>query len=914
MKGVAAAVLAALAAMPHAQQPPASTFRSTVDLVPVDVSVVDRNGSPVSDLTAQDFTLSVDGKPRRIASAQFVPIERAVAAAPEKTFEYTSNAGAATGRLIMLVIDSENIGSGRGRNAIDAARRFVGSLNRADRVALVVLPGTGPQLEFTSNHALVQSLLSSIVGQGTDALTAGKVGLSEAMALQRGDRMASDDIRARECAGNPPTLVESCMQQVMGEADQLLSTARFRTRTSLLALRGLFDRMSVGNLPKTIVLLSEGLVLERDLTDITWVATRAAAAQIILYVLHLDSPDMDAALQRMSPTRGADKEILRQGLYQLAGLARGDVFRVVADADFAFQRLGRELSGYYLLSFEPEGGDRDGKPHKIAIDVRRRDVQLRARREFSVGPPATTLPEAILKETLRAPFLANDIPLKLTTYTFRDPESARLKVIVAADVDRAVNPDHELALAYTMVDETGRPAASMLERTVAAPIDRERRQKYVSSAVVPPGTYTLKLAVVDDTGRRGSIERTFTARINGFGQLHVTDLLISDGTPGGSDGLTPAVAAEFTGNDVSAYVELFSDVPEQLRSASVVMEVAASETSQALDSVAARFQQGSNANRRAAEAALPIALLPPGEYVARAGVSVDGRKVGQVARPFRIARATRTATATAAAARPATPIAFSSRIDAFDKASVLTPQVVGFFLDRLSATAASSATAVRPALASVRAGRFDEAMSALQGSADDQLAAVFLKGLVLLQRGDLNAAAERFRTALRMDSEFYSAAFYLGACYAAGGRDREAAGAWQTALITESNAPFVYTLLGDALLRMRDVDQAVEILTDARGLWPGDDEVGLRLATALVMANKPAEALAILEPYLAAHPGDHERLFVALRAIYESRAAGRPLLDGDRDKALFTRYADAYAAARGPQQALVGQWRKFMQR
>ena len=117
-----------------------------------------------------------------------------------------------------------------------------------------------------------------------------------------------------------------------------------------------------------------------------------------------------------------------------------------------------------------------------------------------------------------------------------------------------------------------------------------------------------------------------------------------------------------------------------------------------------------------------------------------------------------------------------------------------------------------------------------------------------------------------MDSEFFSAAFYLGACYAAGGKDREAAGAWQTSLITESNAPFVYTLLGDALLRLRDMDQAIDVLTEARTLWPADDEVTIRLGTALVMANKPAEAMSCssrisppippIRPALPRAPGD----------------------------------------------------------
>src|SRR4030095_4169121 len=104
-----------------------------------------------------------------------------------------------------------------------------------------------------------------------------------------------------------------------------------------------------------------------------------------------------------------------------------------------------------------------------------------------------------------------------------------------------------------------------------------------------------------------------------------------------------------------------------------------------------------------------------------------------------------------------------------------------------------------------------------------------------LSRSDLKGAEARFREALRMDSEFLPAAFYLGACLAAAGRDREAAGAWQTSLITESNAPFVYTLLGDALLRLRDVEQAIDVLTEARTLWPADEQVGVRLADALVL-------------------------------------------------------------------------------
>ena len=908
-------VAARTAQEPQAAQP---TFRSTVDLVPVDVNVIDKDGRPVSDLAAGDFTLSVDGKPRRIASAQFISVTRSLETPPPQPREYDSNSGAAGGRLVMLVIDSGNIAAGRGRPAIEAAKRFVGSLNPADRVALVTIPGAGPQIDFTSNRAIVQTLLDKVVGQATEPIGPRKVGIYEALAFERNDQSTIDTVVDRECSAYPTVSIrESCQQQLAGEAEQLLSFSRERTRNSLIALRYLFERVSSSETPKTIVFLSEGLLLNRDNADIAWVGPRAASAHIILYVLQLDSPEMEAGQRTTSPSRSEDREVLRQGLDQLAGMARGDVFRIVANADFAFQRLALELSGYYLLSFEPQPGDRDGKPHKIRIDVRRKDLMLRSRREFSVGAAAARTAEDTVLETLRAPLLASDIPLKLTTYTFQDPDSAKLKIILVADIDRSLNPEDKVSLGYLMFDDKGKLITSQLEKDLANPVDRLRKtQKYVGAAMAGPGTYTLKVAVVDSSGKRGSVERTFNARLNGFGQLHVTDLLIADDSVRGADGLPPAVAADFTGDELHGYVELFSEAPEQLKNATVVIEVAQNETARALDSTPARFQlQGDR--RRVAEAGVPIALLPPGDYVARAVVMVSGKKVGQVARPFRVTRPAATIASPGAGTVPmraAAPIAFTSKIDAFDKSSVLAPQVVGFFLDRLSAAAASSAATLRPAVDSVRAGKFDEAMDALKSTPDDQLAAVFLKGLVLFHRGDLNGAAAKFRDALRMDSEFYSAAFYLGACYAAGGKDREAAGAWQTSLITESNASFVYTLLGDALLRLRDMDQAIDVLTEARTLWPNDDQVTLRLGTALVMANKPAEAMKVLDPYLAAHPADTDRLYLALRALYEARSSGRTLTSADADRALFVRYADAYAAAKGPQLALVEQWRKVIEK
>jgi tetratricopeptide (TPR) repeat protein len=296
---------------------------------------------------------------------------------------------------------------------------------------------------------------------------------------------------------------------------------------------------------------------------------------------------------------------------------------------------------------------------------------------------------------------------------------------------------------------------------------------------------------------------------------------------------------------------------------------------------------------------------------------VAGRKVGQVSRPFRIVRAAAAVSPASAAAagglgaKP--PIPFTSRIESFERAAVLAPPVVGFFLDRMN-VGRNAPTTPSAAIDAARAGKFEEAIEAVKKAGNNQIAPVFFDGLARYAKGDLEGAAARFREALRLESDFFPATFYLGACYAAGGKDQDAAGAWQMSLITESEAPFIYTLLGDTFLRLRQLDAALDILREASNLWPASDHVQLRLGTAYALAAKPVEAVRALDPYLAQHPEDHERLLISLRSIYEARSTGQAIGTAQEDRLRFERYATAYTAAGGTQQALVEQWRKFVNR
>jgi predicted Zn-dependent protease len=295
--------------------------------------------------------------------------------------------------------------------------------------------------------------------------------------------------------------------------------------------------------------------------------------------------------------------------------------------------------------------------------------------------------------------------------------------------------------------------------------------------------------------------------------------------------------------------------------------------------------------------------------VMRATISSGGQTVAKLTRPFHILR-------TFAAAEGAdSTVASSARlrpeIPRFTKEEALKPPIVNFFLDELSKFQSGAASQkVTAAMAAAKEGKFQELTSEISTEPGDRLVASFLRGLGLYSKGDLEAARRQFNNALAASPEFFPAIVYLGAVYAATGHDGEAVGAWQTSLSVETEVPVTFLFLADALFRMNDGEQAVSVLEEARDRWPDDERFVQRLATAYAMVGKQGDAVTLLEPYLATHGTDLDALFLAMRLIYEAHADGRTLFPDDG--ARLKRLADAYALAKGPQQAIVGQWVKFV--
>jgi len=637
----------AVAAALTVQAPAApQRFKSSVDVVQVDVSAVDGSGRPVRDLKAADFELRVDGRARPIASAQFVAVPSAAEAPPPPApAHFSSNASAAGGRLIVVVVDRSSIASGRGKAAIEAASRFVARLNPADRVALASIP-QGPQVGFTADHALVRRLLQQIDGTAVQTFGTRNIGIADALAFERRDDVGMSNALERECGtvadsgrGGGVSDVLLCRNEVRAEAGLVAADARERARQSISGLQALIEGLAPSQTPKILVYISEGMVLSRETAQLAWLESMAAAAHVTVYPLLLESAQFDASQRRPQSRAMADRALQEDGLTMMAQATRGEMFRVISNSDFAFERLSNELSGYYLLGFEPEAGDRNGRPHTINVTVRRKGVTVRSRRQFTVGVEPVRTAESEVVAALRDPLPSAEIPLKVTAYSFRDPHHDKLRLLIAAEIDRSVNPEGQLSLGYVVVDFDGKLVASQFDATPTANSPRERSARYFSAIRLDPGKYTLKLVAVDDARRRGSVERLVTAGLMEAGQIQATDLMLADGAGGaGAMPVTPAVTGEITRGALHGYLELFAGSVEPLEQATVTLEIAPTETSPAVSQTPMTLKTPDDNSRcRIAAAVVDLDRLAPGDYVARAAISIGSRTAGRVVRPFRIA-------------------------------------------------------------------------------------------------------------------------------------------------------------------------------------------------------------------------------------------------------------------------------------
>jgi hypothetical protein len=86
-------------------------------------------------------------------------------------------------------------------------------------------------------------------------------------------------------------------------------------------------------------------------------------------------------------------------------------------------------------------------------------------------------------------------------------------------------------------------------------------------------------------------------------------------------------------------MELFADTPAAFEGTSARVDVLPAGGTRPVETAPAILQAaGTDPKVQAAAASVEIALLPAGSYVAKAVVTVDGKDVGEMTRPFRIVK------------------------------------------------------------------------------------------------------------------------------------------------------------------------------------------------------------------------------------------------------------------------------------
>ena len=62
------------------------------------------------------------------------------------------------------------------------------------------------------------------------------------------------------------------------------------------------------------------------------------------------------------------------------------MLHAIGTLDHYFDQVAREISAEYLIGIEVSPEDRDGKPHRVEVEVNRKDVDVRARRQYVITP------------------------------------------------------------------------------------------------------------------------------------------------------------------------------------------------------------------------------------------------------------------------------------------------------------------------------------------------------------------------------------------------------------------------------------------------------------------------------------------------------------------------------------------------
>jgi hypothetical protein len=169
----------------------------------------------------------------------------------------------------------------------------------------------------------------------------------------------------------------------------------------------------------------------------------------------------------------------------------------------------------------------------------------------------------------------------------------------------------------------GQWTASAVELTAAA---------LVATFDQTPGTYRARVAVTDAAGRAGAADVTVDANLTPAANgLSLSSMLLGTTT----NGFAPKLLFS-TEPTATAYFELYGGKPGMPVSVSV--ELAASTNGPALTTLQPKISASPEPDKYLVMTPINLGALPPGDYVVRAIVGIDGYPATRILRTLRKAQ------------------------------------------------------------------------------------------------------------------------------------------------------------------------------------------------------------------------------------------------------------------------------------
>jgi VWFA-related protein len=408
-------VAVCLVAPASTQQQP--TFKVSVNVVDVDVTVKDAQGNFVTGLSAQDFEVLEDGNPQKIQTFSYIELpaqQRAsfVFGGQAVAADVRSNRDVESGRVYIIVLDDLNVAPLRTAIVRRHARAFIEQhFGPRDLAAVVVTSGRKDAAqEFTNDPALLLRAVDNFFGQRLQSAEMQRLDdyyLNQLLAPAN-DTVQTDNPITRNQSFDPSNLERG--QRAVGVLNTIESLAEY--------LEGVRGRR------KALLWFSEGIdypmaeVFGSQSGNEILTATRnaidaAARANVNVYALDprgligmttdlIDSmksgaPDYagtDPSKMVGTPYSGTQALLSEMRLTQdsLRTLAEGTGgFTAVDTNSFAdaYARIIDANSRYYLLGYTPPAHPRNGRFHRIEVKVKRPGLTTTARRGYPASSGTT---------------------------------------------------------------------------------------------------------------------------------------------------------------------------------------------------------------------------------------------------------------------------------------------------------------------------------------------------------------------------------------------------------------------------------------------------------------------------------------------------------------------------------------------